>query len=546
MGRPVDAILVTSHVSRDFEQSAAVFNTVEKVVWEYVSNSIDSAKDEGTITVFVQVKPNSITVKDNGRGMSRKELAGFFQMHGENLHRKRGKATRGRFGTGKSAAFGVARMLTIDTVQNGLRNMVSLSKGDIRLAADGRPFPVRDKLVDIRTDAPDGTTVSVTDFAQKKRPRVEKIVRFAERHLGRYKVRANVFINEIKCEYKEPPHREVIQVHPPARVVEYIGDVELTIKIAATPLPEEFQGIDILSKGIWHETTNVGIENMEHTKYIFGEVEVPVLEDRDWDVPAFDNTRSLRLNDQNPAVSRLKGWITHELQLVHARLVEEAEAKRQTEQAKRLRREAKRIADVLNEDFAEQEMKLDNARRATDQDGSKPVDDAPGVDGILPGDGDILVDMQQAANEHGDGKSGSQASEGDTPRPGPSLIDGYGKASKSGQQAGNRRRRSAVFSLEYENVTADEARSRYDSDMKTIFINLDHLQIERALQYSKGETSGQQFREMCYEVAAVEYSLALEHERVDNEEVNHADDALYNMRETINRITRRIVTALYK
>lgn len=545
MSRPNNTILVTSHVSRDFEQSAAVFSTVEKVVWEYVSNSIDAAKDERSVSVVVQVKPNLITVKDNGRGMSREELAGFFQMHGENLHRKRGKAARGRFGTGKSAAFGVAKVLTIDTVQNGLRNMVSLSKGDIRSAADGMPFPVKDKLVNVPTDAPDGTTVSVTDFAQKKRPKVEKVVRFIERHLGRYKVRAKVFINEILCEYKEPPHREIIHVRPPARVVEYIGDVELAIKIAATPLPEEFQGIDILSKGIWHETTNVGIENLEHAKYIFGEVEVAVLEDRDWDVPAFDNTRSLKLNDQNPAVSRLKGWITHELQLIHARLVEEAESKRQTEQAKRLRREAKRIADVLNQDFAEQEMKLENARKATGQDGLKPVDDALGNDGILPGDGEIPVDMQQAGNEHGDGSSGSQAGEGETPRPGPSLIEGNGKGSVTGQKQGDRRRRRAVFSIDYENATVDEARSRYDGDTKTIWINLDHLQIERALQSSKGRTSGQQFREMCYEVAAVEYSLALEHERVENEEVNHADDALYNMRETINRITRRIIAALY-
>ena len=545
MNKQADAIYVTSHVSRDFGQNAAYFNTVEKVVWEYVSNSLDAAKDSSSVTVRVRIQSGSIVVEDNGRGMSREELANFFQMHGENIHRKRGKATRGRFGTGKSAAFGLAKMLTIDTVQGGKRNKVSLSRSDIKSADDGKPFPVKDIMIDAPTHSPDGTTVSVTAFATTKRPKVEKVIRYVERHLGRFKGRSQVFINDIRCEYKEAPHRKQLSLSPPTHVVQHIGDVELIVKIAGTPLAEEQYGIDILSRGIWHETTRVGIENKEHAKYIFGEVDVPILEDGDWDIPAFDNTRSLQLNDQNPVVARLKGWISHELTKVHEELVREAEAKRQTEQAKRLRREAKRIADVLNEDFAEQEMKLENARKATDQAGLKPVDDAPGNDGLLPGDGEFPTNLQQAGNEHGNGTGGEQTGEGETPRPGPSLIDGNGVGSKTGQREGNRRRRRGVFLIEYENASAEEARSRYDSDKKTIYINLDNPQIDRALQSSKGRTSGQQFREMCYEVAAVEYSLALEHERVDNDEVNHADDALYNMRETINRVTRRIAAVLY-
>ena len=546
MSKQAEAILVTSHVSRDFEQNAAYFSSVEKVVWEYVSNSLDAAKDDKLITVYVQVKPNSITAKDNGRGMSRAELASFFQMHGENTHRKRGKATRGRFGTGKSAAFGLAKLLTIDTVQNGKRNVVSLSRSDIKAAADGRPFPVQDKLIDDPTNLQDGTKISVTDFLTKKRPKAEKVIRYVERHLGRFKGRAQVFINDIQCEYKEPPHRKLPARRPPPYVAEHIGNVELVIKISGAPLLEELQGIDILSKGILHETTRVGIENKEHTRYIFGEVDAPLLEEGDWDIPAFDNTRNLQLNDQNPFVARLRGWISHELKQVHEELIKEAEAKRQTEQAKKLRKEAKRLADVLNEDFSEQEMKHENARRATDQAGVKPVEDAAGDDGLLPGDGEIPTNTQQAGNKHGDGNGGEEAGEGETPRPGPSLIDGDDKGRKTGHKEGSRRRRRAVFSIEYENASAEEARSRYDGDLKTIYINLDHLQIGRALQSSKGKTDGPQFREMCYEVAAVEYSLALEHERVNNEEVNHADDALYNMRDTINRITRRIADVLYK
>ena len=55
-----------------------------------------------------------------------------------------------------------------------------------------------------------------------------------------------------------------------------------------------------------------------------------------------------------------------------------------------------------------------------------------------------------------------------------------------------------------------------------------------------------QFREMCYEIAAVEYAMVLPHEKVEKDEIYDASDALYDVRETINRITRRFMEALQK
>ena len=47
-----DPIHVTSHVARDFLQNAAYFNTLSKIVWEYVSNSLDAA-EEGVLAIIV-------------------------------------------------------------------------------------------------------------------------------------------------------------------------------------------------------------------------------------------------------------------------------------------------------------------------------------------------------------------------------------------------------------------------------------------------------------------------------------------------------------
>ena len=110
-------IYVRSHVARDLLQNSALFKNTKQVVWEYVSNGLEYI-DEGTnpkVEVLLDKKNKRICICDNGRGMDWKDLKNFFMMHGENLDRKKGLIGRGRFGTGKSAAFGIADTLRVIT-----------------------------------------------------------------------------------------------------------------------------------------------------------------------------------------------------------------------------------------------------------------------------------------------------------------------------------------------------------------------------------------------------------------------------------------------
>ena len=66
-----------------------------------------------TVIVEIDPKAKKIQITDNGRGMRMLDLHRYFQMHGENLDRKQGRPGRGFFGTGKSAAFGIASELII-------------------------------------------------------------------------------------------------------------------------------------------------------------------------------------------------------------------------------------------------------------------------------------------------------------------------------------------------------------------------------------------------------------------------------------------------
>ena len=51
-------IEVTSHVARDFLQNSAYFNTMPKIIWEYVSNSLDNAREGIPAVVAVEITSN--------------------------------------------------------------------------------------------------------------------------------------------------------------------------------------------------------------------------------------------------------------------------------------------------------------------------------------------------------------------------------------------------------------------------------------------------------------------------------------------------------
>jgi hypothetical protein len=516
-----------------------------KLVWEYVANSLDAAKENSPVYIGVDITSNEVIVSDNGCGMSRSELNNFFQMHGENVMRKRGKRVRGRFGTGKCAAFGLADYLRIDTTQNGLRNVVELHRQDIEDAQSGEPFPVRDVVVDEKTDEEDGTSVTIREF-HIRRPNVNKVISYVERHLSRYRKRARVTINGHVCKFEEPPSVEQYEISPPPEVSQHIGEVALIAKVSPKPLDKETKGIDILSYGIWHETTLAGVENRDRANYIFGEIDVPLLEDGKWAVPAFDNTRNNTLNRQNPVVVVLLGWLSEELEKIRRDLVEKERKRRESEIVKQLAKEAKKISELINDDFTQQEMELELKRRVSKRSGGKSVSEILDEQGELwPGDGDEPTPWEQTGSPHGDGERGELADSGETPRPGPTARPGDEPGAKKSTTKGHRKRRKAVFSIEYENVTADNPRSSYDADTKTIFINLDHPQIASAFEAGGKRVESHQFREISYEVATVEYALALPHEKYEKGELHDASDALFEIKETIDRMTKRFVTLLH-
>ncbi len=568
-------ITVTSHIARDFLQNAAYFSTVPKVVWEYVSNAIDNPGEHESIHVDVRIARERIVIRDNAAGMTRDDLNRFFTMHGENLQRTQGKKVRGRFGTGKCAAFGIASRLRVETVRAGRLNVVELDQADI-VASRGGSIPVRDITIDAPTRAEAGTTIFIAAL-HTKQLEIPGTIRYIERHLGRQHQIHSVAVNDHLCELEEPITSAVRPFTAPTAVAARIGAITATIKVSPTPLDPETAGIDVFSYGNWHDTTLAGLPVNELTRRLFGEVEVPMLEEYEGPFPPFDNTRNNTLSPQNPLVATLFGWLSSCLRTMVTELEAEEAAHKRSVDAKAMRAEANRIERVLNEDFHSLQIALERGRKTTNltQDAEESVEirgadatssfvvtDAAGNIPMADGAGTSLMDSdspyvpmaytgedsppETPPTDPGDGSTqpglpppvGEAGDLGADALPDPHALVGSGDDQAAQRALALRPRRQSGFSLDFRNETESAPRSRYEETTKTIVINLDHPQMKAARKL--GTQTSAAFRQISYELAFVEYALALGNEHLRRDPLVSGEDALYEIRETINRVTRQI------
>jgi hypothetical protein len=470
----------------------------------------------------------------------------------ENLERRAGRPGRGKFGTGKSAAFGIANTLRVDTVCDGKRNVVALTREMIN-ASDGEEIPVDWVVKDDPTDDPNGTTISVLDI-NLDRVRRASIIEYVERHLQAFRAKApDVAIDDHVCAYREPLTSESRIFRPSVSQCEVLGDVTLTVKVSAAPLPLVEQGVSVTAgAGNLVAIERAGTEGKEFGNYLFGDIDVPALENHPSHIEPFDPTRSLQLNPHHPVVAVLLGFVGSKLEEVRAALVRRARESRKTEQARRLAAEADKIAEILNEDFRKISDRLHEIRAAASRKGAarsqiaataannEPDDWARGIH--TPG----VIDKTPRKEPNPDPEPRPPT----PPRPTPKVQPrghpdpvGDNAIDPVGGDDGKRRRPRGGFRVEYKQLGADAERSIYDPTTLTILINLDHPLVMAAL--GDGNVQDTTFRRLSYEIAFSEYAMGLGYELSQQDPNMPPDDLLYEVRSTLNRISTSAV-ALYR
>src|SRR5262249_44000439 len=253
-----------------------------------------------------------------------------------------------------------------------------------------------------------------------------------------------------------------------------LGDTELIVKVAKSPLDEELRGVAILSQGVWHETTLAGCERKPFAEYLFGALEVPTLSRDQSAIPAFDMSRSMKLNPRNGIVAEILRFVGVHLETIRKDLERQDRERRKSEEQKRFQQQASKIADLINDHFKNWRAKLRNTmakagsgkdllsvkeRKQSDEEGIVPGTELPGIvfrgvgggddRGLGPGSSKSRVKLDENAQD----KVAKRAAGVTKPTP----LGG--------------------FSVTFEKIGPNEKRAKYDRDSRTIYINLEHPRI---------------------------------------------------------------------
>lgn len=489
------------------------------------------------VRVTLDSKRRRIIVEDNGRGMDRAGLQNFFLMHGPNQDRNAGRKGRGMFGTGKCAAFGIADRLRVTSVQNGKRNTVELKRIDIDSAGE-QEIPVKTIERDESTSQPNGSMVEITDIRIRKLDQ-RGVTRFIERHLAHYRNKPIVLVNNYECQFEEPAIAMTRTIPAGRSVAEQLGSVVLTLKVAKAPLEPEMQGVAIYANDVWLETTLAGAEGQPKSQEIFGEIDVPAL-DQESPIPAFDMSRSMELNKSNDLVQTLLAFIGREVDKLRRELVRQDDARRASEEARRLQREASLIAEMINQDFQEFSDRIARvqARRGSGKDLRPLLSSAESQYVELVPGGDTPVSEEPFLGGLGRGNGRSIGSDG-LPNRGRILKpeDTGDPRGKTIGATGPSKRMRGGFDVSFESMGQENPRASYRREVRTIFVNLDHPQIAAAK--GNGSIDDPTFRRLAYEVAFAEYAIALATEFEQHDEYIEPSEPIFDIRETLNRMARR-------
>lgn len=536
-------LFVRSHVARDLLQNAGLFKTDKLVVWEYVSNGLQYV-DPGInpiVRVFLDGKRKRITVSDNGRGMDWTGLQNFFVMHGENIDRKEGRPGRGRFGTGKSAAFGIADILRISTQRKGKRSRVEISRVDVEKMSSEDPIPVKVIEREAPCSEQNGTLVEIEGVRLKSLDQAG-VIRYIERHLAKWPKNTSVYVNNHECEFAEPPISKEFQFRSEGEFEKTLGDALLVVRVSKSPLEEDFRGVSIFANGVWHETTLAGSEGRDMSQFIFGEIDVPKLDEDKSPIAPFDVSRSMKLNENNELVQTIYAFVGLRIEEVRRKLVEEEKKRKAGEDAKKLEEQASEIARLINQDFDAFRLRVAKVKAKaaggsdlvqTSDKGKQTDDDDLLFGSELP----AVVLAPKGAPGHG---NGAQGHGGMPPDLGPEVTTGPTDAANMGRkgvEAVSRRRPRGGFQVSFRNMGAESQRAAYVRDERTILINLDHPQLVAAR--GDGSIDEPVFRKLAYEVAFSEYALSLSSELAAHDELMDPSDAIWEIRETLNRIARQ-------
>lgn len=150
-----------------------LYSSFPPVIVEMISNSYDADAENVEITIDYEKK--EVVIKDDGNGMSYNELNNSYLIIGRNRRTTEGtdlspikkRPVTGKKGLGKLAVFGIANMIEVISIKDGLKNGFTIKYSELKNGADGEYKP--DTLfLNEKADEENGTTIIIKENKQKR------------------------------------------------------------------------------------------------------------------------------------------------------------------------------------------------------------------------------------------------------------------------------------------------------------------------------------------------------------------------------------------
>lgn len=148
-----------------------LYSTLPPILSELIANAWDADATEVTIYLNDQNEKN-IIIKDNGVGMSFKEINEHFLIIGRNRRQlfnitNHGRKAIGKKGLGKLSIFGIANEVNIRTIKDKKINEFKLNYSKILSSESNNEYLPEIIVKDKNTEESNGTTITLTSLKRK-------------------------------------------------------------------------------------------------------------------------------------------------------------------------------------------------------------------------------------------------------------------------------------------------------------------------------------------------------------------------------------------
>ena len=324
-----------------------MYSTLPPVIAELVANAYDA--DANSVKIYLEdYGEKTITIEDNGHGMSFGDLEAKFLRIGRNRRdgnqqysESRKRKVIGKKGIGKLSFFGIANHVEIATRRDGKENRFEMDWDDIKQSGDEYHAPVTNHNI-LCSEQQSGTRVILTDIRRKTPFTPDTLAISLARAFAVFNeedFEAEVIhnqgqpikvTNEMKYDSIDSEYDWVLPYSEVASQYEFAGQITGKIISAKVPVVSSMKGIALFSRGkLVNEHEFYGHKASSHGyAYLTGWLDVDFIDDWEQDVIG---TNRQSLNWENEETSKLRDYLQEVVQNIYLERRNKIEEKKKEE-----------------------------------------------------------------------------------------------------------------------------------------------------------------------------------------------------------------------